>query len=96
MGVIDYLHDRGFSAEVVGNRLWVSPSSRLTQEERRYIKLHRLELMVEVVANDGEARSSHWTVLVTGYRPFTMIVEPMTHTEALAEARMLWPEANVE
>ena len=55
MGAIDYLHNRGFSAKVIGKRLIVSPSSRLTQEERRYIKLHRLELMVEVVANDGEA-----------------------------------------
>ncbi|XVO79117.1 hypothetical protein ACQ9ZH_16950 [Pseudomonas chlororaphis] len=96
MGVIDYLQDRGFSAKVVGTRLFVSPSRRLTQEERRYIKLHRLELMAEVAASDGEARRSHWTVSVTGYGPFTMIVEPMTHTEALAEARMLWPEANVE
>ncbi|MNI83242.1 hypothetical protein D3C73_1400310 [compost metagenome] len=51
--------------------------------------------MVEVVANDGEARRSHWTVLVTGYSPFTMIGEPMTHTEALVEARMLWPDAQV-
>ncbi|WP_458374751.1 hypothetical protein [Pseudomonas laurylsulfatiphila] len=96
MRVIDYLHDRGFCAQVVGNRLSVSPSSRLTQEERRYIKLHRLELMVEIVANDGEARRSHWTVFVAGYSPFTMIDEPMTHTEALAEARMLWPDAKVE
>lgn len=96
MRVIDYLHDRGFSAKVVGNRLSVSPSSRLTQKERRYIKLHRLELMVEVAANDGEARRSHWIVLVTGYRPFTMIGEPMTHTEALVEARMRWPDAKVE
>jgi hypothetical protein len=95
MGVIDYLHDRGFSAKVIGKRLIVSPSSRLTQEERRYIKLHRLELMVEVAANDGEARRSHWTVLVTGYSPFTMIGEPMTHTEALVEARMQWPGAQV-
>jgi hypothetical protein len=96
MRVIDYLHDRGFSAKVVGNRLSVSPSSRLTQEERRYIKLHRLELMVEVAANDGEARRNHWTVVVTGYRPFTMIGEPMTHAEALVEARMLWPNSKVE
>ncbi|EJN17929.1 hypothetical protein PMI36_05346 [Pseudomonas sp. GM79] len=96
MGVIDYLHDRGFSAQVVGNRLSVSPSSRLTQEERRYIKLHRLELMVEVVANDGEARRSHWIVHVTGYSPFTMIGEPMTHAEALVEARARWPNAKVE
>lgn len=96
MGVIDYLHDRGFSAKVVGNRLSVSPSSRLTQELRRYIKLHRLELMAEVAANDGEARRSHWTVSVTGYRPFTMIGEPMTHTEALVETRTRWPGAKIK
>ena len=96
MRAIDYLHDRGFSAEVVGNRLSVSPSSRLTQEERRYIKLHRLELMVEVAANDGEARRSHWTVSVTRYGPFTMIGEPMTHAEALVEARTRWTNAKVD
>lgn len=49
MRAIDYLHDRGFSAKVVGNRLIFSPSSRLTQEQRRYIKLHCLELMTEIV-----------------------------------------------
>ena len=51
---------------------------------------------VEVAANDGEARRSHWIVVVTGYRPCTMIGEPMTDTEALAEARMRWPGAKVE
>ena len=96
MRAIDYLGIRGLGAKVVGNRLIVSPSSRLTQEERRYIKLHRLELMVEVAADDGEARRSHWIVFVTGYRPFTMIGEPMTHAEALVEARMRWPNAKVE
>ena len=96
MSAIGYLRDRGFSAKVVVNRLIVSPSSRLTQEERRYIKLHRLELMVEVVANDGEARRSHWTVFVSGYSPFTMIGEPITHAEALVEARTQWPNAKVE
>ena len=95
MSAMDYLRDRGISAKVAGNRLIVWPSSRLAQEERRYIKLHRLELMVEVEANDGEARRSHWTVLVTGYSPFTMIGEPMTYTEALVEARMRWPGAQV-
>jgi hypothetical protein len=95
MRAIDYLHDRGFIAKVVGNCLSVSPSSRLTQEERRYIKLHRLELMAEVAAKDGEARHSHWIVLVAEYT-FTMIGEPMTHTEALVEARTRWPNAKVE
>ncbi|WP_429425044.1 hypothetical protein [Pseudomonas frederiksbergensis] len=30
------------------------------------------------------------------YLPFTMISEPMTHTEVLVEARMRWPDAKVE
>ncbi|EJM69963.1 hypothetical protein PMI31_04529 [Pseudomonas sp. GM55] len=38
MRAIDYLGDCGFSAKVVGNRLIVSPSSRETQEQCRYIK----------------------------------------------------------
>lgn len=96
MRAIDYLHDNGLSAKVVGNRLFVSPSSGLTQEQRRYIKLHRLELMAEIAANDSEARRSHWTAVVTGYSPFTMIGEPMTHAEALVEARRRWPNAKVE
>ena len=96
MRAIDYLHDSGFSAKVVGNRLIVSPSSRLTQQLRRYIKLHRLELMAEIAANDGEARRSHWIVVVTGYRPFTMFGEPMSHAEALVEARRRWPSAKIQ
>jgi len=64
MGAIDYLRNHGFDAKVKGNRLVVSPSSKLTTDVRRYIKLHRLELMAEVAANDGESRSSHWTVTI--------------------------------
>jgi hypothetical protein len=96
MRAIDYLHDSGFSAKVVGNRLFVSPSTRLTPKLRRYIKVHRLELMAEIAANDGEARRSHWTVIATENSPFTMIGEPMTYAEAVAEARGRWPNAKVE
>ena len=96
MRALDYLHDHGFSAKVVGNRLFVSPSSKLTQEQRRYIKLHRLELMAEIAANDSEVRRSHWTVVVTGHCPFTMIGEPLTYAEALAEVLGRWPNAKVE
>lgn len=95
MAAIDYLRDLGFDAKVKGNRLVVSPSSKLTAEQRRYIKLHRLELMAEVAANDGVTRSSHWTLTVPGYRPFTMVGAPTTHAEALADARSRWPDAEV-
>ncbi|MCQ4253357.1 hypothetical protein [Stutzerimonas stutzeri] len=96
MAAIDYLRDHGFSAKVKGNRLIVSPSSKLTPDIRQYIKLHRLELLAEVAANDGESRRSHWAVTVEGYPPFTMICEPVTHAEALADARKRWPDATVQ
>ena len=96
MAAIDYLRDHGFSAKVKGNRLIVSPSSKLTPDIRQYIKLHRLEVLAEVAANDGESRRGHWTITVKGHRPFTMICEPVTRLEALAKARVRWPDAVVE
>ncbi len=96
MAAIDYLRDHGFSAKVKGNRLIVSPSSKLTPDVRQYIKLHRLELLAEVAANDGESRRGHWTITVVGHPPFTMICEPVTHGEALRRARERWPDATAQ
>lgn len=96
MAAIDYLRDHGFSAKVKGNRLIVSPSSKLTPDIRQYIKLHRLELLAEVAANDGESRRGHWIIFVAGHRPFTMICQPKTHAEALEDVRRRWPNAEVK
>ncbi|WPP46621.1 hypothetical protein [Pseudomonas sp. AN-1] len=95
MGAIDYLNDRGFSARKVGMRVVVSPASKLTAEVRSFIKSHRLELLAELAANDGVERRCHWTVSAVGYRPFTMIGEPITRAEALAAARTTWPSAEI-
>jgi hypothetical protein len=95
MGAIDYLREHGFDAKVKGNRLVVSPSSKLTPDVRQYIKLHRLDLMAEVAANDGVSRSSHWSVAVPGYPPFTMTGPPISKAEALADAQARWPAATV-
>lgn len=95
MAAIDYLKRHGFSAKVSGDRLVVSPASKLTSSDRQYIKRHRLELIAEVAANDGESRHSHWTVTVPGWRSFTMICAPITHAEALADVRGRWPDAEV-
>lgn len=64
MAAIDYLIEHGFSARVSGKRLVVSPASKLTEDDRQYIKLHRLELLAELAANDGQMRSSNWRVLL--------------------------------
>lgn len=95
MAAIDYLKQQGFSAKVKGQRLIVSPASKLTGDIRKYVKAHRLELIAEVAANDGEARRSHWTIEAGGKR-FTMIIEPTTHKQALAEVQTLWPDATVK
>jgi hypothetical protein len=95
MAAIDYLKKQGFSAKVSGARLVVSPASKLTSADRQYIKLHRLELIAELSTNDGQERRRHWSISVPGYRPFTMIGEPMTRAEALAAARWRWPDAEV-
>lgn len=92
---IDFLTARGFSARVSGKRLVVSPASRLTDDVRRYVKAHRLELLAELAANDGIERRCHWRVQIPGCPPFDMIGEPCTHTEAQAHAHGIWPGSEV-
>lgn len=42
----------------------------------------------------GMKRAS-WTVIVPGYRPFTMAGAVCTREEALQTVRSIWPEAEV-
>lgn len=93
MAAIDYLTEKGFSAKVSGKRLVVSPASRLTDDVRKYIKAHRLELIAELAANDGQERRSYWRVQHPTHKPFVMISGPITREEALATIRALWPDA---
>lgn len=98
MAAIDYLKAHGFDAKVRGNRLVVSPSSKLTKEQRHFIKLHRLELMAEIAANDGETRRTCWTAIISGHGRRQMIFDrPVTRAEALADAsgRGCWPGVEV-
>ena len=93
---IDYLSQYGLSVRTKGSRVVVSPRSLVTDDLQKYIRAHRLELLAELAANDGLERRCGWTVLVPGYPPFTMVTEPITHTEALADVRGRWPGAAVE
>ena len=92
---IDFLREHGVSAKIAGNRLVVSPASRLTPNVRKYIKVHRLELLAELAANDGLERRSHWHIPRNGESLCTMIGEPMTHAEALEAARWRWPDSYI-
>ncbi|WP_158890646.1 MULTISPECIES: hypothetical protein [unclassified Pseudomonas] len=95
MAAVDYLRDQGLSVRRVGMRVVIGPKAMITDDVRKYVKTHRLALLAELAANDGVERRCAWTVLVPGYRPFTMIGEPITHAEALADASARWPGAEV-
>ncbi|HUE91487.1 hypothetical protein [Pseudomonas sp.] len=95
MAAVDYLTAHGFSARVSGKRLVVSPASRLTDDARKYIKTHRLELLAELAANDGQERRSNWRIIRNGKPLCVMISEPMTYPEALAAARWRWSDVEV-
>ncbi len=92
----DYLRAHGLTAKVTGKRLVVSPASKLTPDVRKYIKAHRLELLAELAANDGQERRSHWRITQDGKPLCIMICDPLTHTEAVSAARWRWPDADVE
>ncbi|AKA22733.1 hypothetical protein [Pseudomonas chlororaphis] len=93
---IDYLAQHGLSARKKGNRVVVSPRAMVTEDLKKYIRAHRLELLAELAANDGLERRCGWTVVLPGRKPFTMISEPITRDEALADVRCRWPDADVE
>lgn len=95
MAAIDYLTRNGLRAERRGSRVHVSPKARITDDVRKYVRAHRLELLAELAANDGIARKMHWQVSRGGKPICTMIGEPMTEQEALAAAQWRWPDAEV-
>ncbi len=92
---IDYLRQHGLSAKANGKRIIVSPASKMTADVRQYVKAHRLELLAELAANDGETRRAVWDVLIPGYGKRRMIGEPCTQAEALTYARGIWPDADI-
>lgn len=95
MAALDYLIERGLTAKRVGMRVRISPRVKVTEEVSRYVKQNRLTLLAELTADDGLERRCGWTVIVPGYRPFTMIGEPITRAEALADVRGRWPDGDI-
>ncbi|KPB72508.1 hypothetical protein ACKUFS_20880 [Pseudomonas cannabina] len=96
MAALDYLIERGISAKRVGMRVRISPRAKVTEEVSRYVKQNRLRLLAELTADDGVERRCAWIVVVPGHQPFTMIDEPITRDEALADVHGRWPNAELK
>lgn len=96
MAALDYLIERGLTAQRSGTRIRISPRVRVTEEVSRFVKLNRLALLAELDSGDGMERRSAWSVLVPGHKPFPMISpSPLTRDEALADVRGRWPDAEL-
>ena len=96
MQTLSYLHERGLQASRIRNRVYVVPRERITDDDRKYIKLHRLALLAELASGDGIERRMHWQILIDG-KPISVICGgAMTRDEALQNARARWPNAEVE
>ncbi|MBV6753019.1 hypothetical protein KV580_22100 [Pseudomonas chlororaphis] len=96
MAAIDFLRERGFTATKSGMRIRIAPASKLTADVRQYVKSHRLELLAELAANDGIERRCYWQVVRDGKPLCTMISEPITYAEALAEVQWRWLDATIQ
>ncbi|MFJ2327786.1 hypothetical protein [Pseudomonas sp. NPDC087690] len=58
MAALDYLRQAGLVVELVGERLRVSPASRINDEHRQYLNKHLAELLAELeVVNDPQIAS---------------------------------------
>lgn len=95
MAAIDYLRTQGLSARREGMRIRLSPATKITDDIRKYVKAHRLELLAELAANDGIERRCHWQITRGGTPLCTMVGEPITYEEALSAARWRWPDADI-
>ncbi|HDZ55388.1 MAG TPA: hypothetical protein ENI17_11050 [Pseudomonas xinjiangensis] len=95
MAAIDYLREQGLTAQRVGSRVRLKPKGLITEDVRQYVKKHRLVLLAELAANDGEARRMSWKVIRDGRALCTMIGEPTTYHEAQEIARWRWPDAEI-
>lgn len=96
MAAIDFLRLHGLTAKANVKRVIVSPASKLTPDIRQYVKAHRLELLAELAANDGQERRACWDVFIPGHGLRRMIGEPCTRAEALEYACGIWPGAEVQ
>ena len=96
MAAIDYLKQKGLTAQRVGSRVRLKPRDRITKDVRAYVQRHRLVLLAELAANDGESRRAGWKVIRGGKPLCSMVGEPITYAEALAAVRARWPDATID
>lgn len=98
MAAIDYLKQQGLTAQRVGSRVRLKPKGLISKDVREYVQRqrHRLVLLAELAANDGETRKAGWKVFRNGKALCSMVGPPMTYAEALATVRWRWSDVEIK
>lgn len=96
MAAIDYLLDHGLQAKVLPDkRLYVWPSENITPEVRLWIRMHKAEVLRELLpANDN--RRAAWHITHNGKHIVMLAMdEPLTREQALESAKARWPHDEI-
>lgn len=83
MGLLANIRAAGFTVKSHPAGLEISPASKLTEQQRNFIKTHRDELIAELRIEQTRARFSHWLIICKGMKREVTIIPPHTLDEML-------------
>lgn len=81
MGALANIREAGFNIKINPAGLEISPASRLTQQQRDFLKNHRAEIIAELNAEQVRQRFLHWRIVSRGKAQVLTITPPHTLDE---------------
>lgn len=81
MGLLTNIRTAGFTVKSHSYGLEISPASKLTEQQRNFIKTHKDELIAELGIEQARARFSGWRIVYKGKTREINIMPPHTMDE---------------
>lgn len=81
MGLLANIRASGFTVKSHPSGLEISPASKLTEQQRNFIKTHREEIIAELKIEQAKMRFSHWRIVCKGKKQVISIIPPHTIDE---------------
>lgn len=81
MGSLANIRAAGFTVKSHPSGLEISPASKLTEQQRNFIKTHREEIIAELGIEQARARFSRWRIVCKGKKQEMTIIPPHTMDE---------------
>ncbi|MEI8570804.1 hypothetical protein U737_17975 [Methylomonas sp. LW13] len=81
MSALTKIRKAGFVVNLSEGGVEIRPSSRLTEQQRNFIKTHREEILAELIVDQAKMRFSHWRIVSQGRKREITIIPPQTMDE---------------